>query len=211
MYSAKWHAEPQEPVARRIPAAGPERRRFRGACLAIFNGPPAMAQVYADAAAKRAEAALKDVERCALDIKKPLEDGDECVPFNASLVVAESFVPDAAKSKDITKANKHLHEDETKKAMEALKLVGIDVALTTELVPLKWAKAHVNNAARLIGDAKYYEANLALKTVDDALVFETIDVDALQKTKSGSKKVAVGVSGRSAAVSRLGRCRDTLP
>jgi hypothetical protein len=161
-------------------------RDLRGARLAIFNGTPSMAQVYTDAAAKRAEAALKDVERYALDIKKPLKDGDEYVPFNASLVVAESFVPDAAKSKDIAKANKHLHKGETKKAMEALKLGGIDVALTTELVPLKWAKSHVDDAARLIGEGKYYEANLALKAVDDAVVIETFDVYALPKTKSGS-------------------------
>lgn len=161
-------------------------RDLRGARLAIFNGTPYKAQVYADAAAKRAEAALKEVESYALDIKKPQKDDDEYVPFNASLVVAESFVPDEAKTKDIAKANKHLHKGETKQAMEALKLGGVDVVLSTELVPLKWAKSHVDDAARLIGEGKYYEANLALKAVDDSVVIETYDVDTLPKTKSGS-------------------------
>lgn len=161
-------------------------RNLRGARLAIFNGTPEKAQAYADAAATRAEAALKDVDKYALDVKKPVKEGDAYVPFNASLAVAEGFVPTGAKMQHIAKANEHLHKGEAKKAMEVLKLGEIDVSLSTELVPLKFAKSHVDDAAKLIGEGKYYEANLALKAVDDAVVIETFSVDALPKAKSGS-------------------------
>ncbi len=161
-------------------------RNLRGARLAIFNGTPDKAQVFADAAAKRVEAALKDVDDYALDIKKPVQDGDKYVPFSAGLAVAEGFVPSEAKMEHIARANEHLHKGERKKAIEALKLGEIDVALTTELVPLKLAKSHIDDATKLIGEGKYYEANLALKAVDDAVVIETFSVDALPKTKSHS-------------------------
>ena len=161
-------------------------QNVRGARLAIFNGVPAKAQVYADAAASRVVAALQDVDKYALDIKQPAQEGEEYVPMNASLGVVEGFVPDESKMKHIAKANEHLHKGETKKAVEVLKLGAIDVALSTELVPLKSAKSHIDEAVRLIGDGKYYEANLALKALEDAVVIETFAVDAIPKTKAGS-------------------------
>lgn len=159
-------------------------RNVRGARLAIFNGMTEKAQVYTDAAATRAEAALKDVDKYALDIKQPITGDDEYVPFNASLAVGEGFEPTEAKMKHIAKANQHLHKGETKQAVEALKVGEIDVALTTELVPLKAAKAHIDDAAKLISTGKYYEANLALKAVEDSVLVESYGVDAVPKTKA---------------------------
>lgn len=161
-------------------------RNVHGARLAIFNGSPDKAQTYADAAEARVAAAMKDVDQYALDVKKPVKDDEEFVPFNASLAVAETVVPDEAKMKTIAQANEHLHKGETKKAIEVLKLGEIDVALTTELVPLKLAKAHIDDASKLIGEGKYYEANLALKAVEDAVLIETYAIDEVPPLKGKS-------------------------
>lgn len=161
-------------------------RNIRGARLSIFNGSPDKAQVFADAAATRVAATLADADKYALDVKKSVKDGDEYVPFNASLAVTETMVPSAEKMKHIAKANEHLHKGETKKALEVLKLGDVNVALTTELVPLKSAKVHIEDAAKLIGEGKYYEANLALKAVEDSIVIDTFDIDAIPKVKTHS-------------------------
>jgi hypothetical protein len=158
-------------------------RNVGGARLAIFNGSPDRAQIYADAAVTRVTAAIKDADKYALDIKAPNKDGEQFVPFNAGLTVSELLEPSKVKKEQIAQANKHLHKGETRKAVEALKVGGIDVALTTELLPVQLAKMDIENAAKLIDDGKYYEANLALKAVEDSVITEIYNTDAVPKVK----------------------------
>ncbi len=158
-------------------------RDVHSARLAIFDGVPDQARTYVDAAAARAAIAEQDAEKFALDTKAPPMD-DRYVPFDASLVVMDTFEPDSEKAKHIAKANEHLHKGQQKKAMEVLKLGEIDVAVTAGLIPVKFTKEHVDEAAKLIGEGKYYEANLTLKAVEDAAVIETFSVDAVPEPKA---------------------------
>ena len=157
-------------------------QNLRSARLAIFNGQPEQARTYVDAAVSRIAATDKDAEKYALEIKEPQED-DRYVPFDANLTVMDTYEPSEAKAEHIAKANEHLRNGEKKEAMDVLKLGEVDVAVTASLVPVKLAKEHIDAAAKLIGEGKYYEANLALKAVDDAVVVETFAIDDLPKTK----------------------------
>ena len=123
-------------------------RNVGGARLAIFNGTPDKAQLYADAAVTRVDATLKDADKY----------GDKYVPFNTDLTVAETFKPNKENLEHISSANKHMQKGETGKAIQTLKVNGIDVALTTEMIPIQAARTHILDAAKLIGDGKYYEA-----------------------------------------------------
>jgi YfdX protein len=161
-------------------------RNVGGARLAIFNGSPDKAQIYADAAVTRAASALKDADKYALDIKASKKDGQKYVPFNAGLTVAETLKPSKEKLEHITRANMHLHKGETRKAIETLKVAGIDVALNTELLPIQTARTHIVDAAKLIGEGKYYEANLALKAVEDSVVTEVFNTDSIPQTRAKS-------------------------
>lgn len=158
----------------------------RGARLALFNGMPDKARDFTDNAATRLAATMKDADKYALDIKASAKDGDDYVPFDANLAVAETVVASEEKRKVIAKANEHLHKGETKKAVEVLKLGAIDVGLTTHLIPLKVAKAHIADAAKLIGEHRYYEANIALKAVEDAVVTESFEIDSVPALKATS-------------------------
>lgn len=157
-------------------------RNVRGARLAIFNGSPDKAQTYADAAVARVAVAIKDAEKYAVETKQPMKGGDQYVPFDASLGVAESFVPTEEKMKHIAQANKHLHKGESKQAIEVLKLGEVDVAVATRLMPVKFAQEKIAEADKLISDGKYYQANLVLKAVEDAVVMETFAIDTMPTT-----------------------------
>ena len=161
-------------------------RNVGGARLALFNGSPDKAQTYADAAVTRATATLKDADKYAVDIKESKKDGQKYVPFNTGVTVAETLEPGNEKHKHIAMANRHVHKGKTSKDKETLKVDGINVALTTELIPIQTAKTQIEDAARLIGEGKYYEANLALKAVEDSVVTEILDTNALQKNKAQS-------------------------
>ena len=161
-------------------------RDVGSARLAIFNGFPRQAQIYIDAAVTRSEAALKDADKYALDINASKKDGEKYVPFNTGLTVAETLEPSKEQQANISSANRHMRRGETKKAMETLKVGEIDFALATELLPIQTAKTHIEDAARLIGEGKYYEANLALKAVQDSVVTEILDTDAVQNSAANS-------------------------
>jgi hypothetical protein len=79
-----------------------------------------------------------------------------------------------------------MQKGETKKAIETLKVNGIDVAMTAELLPVQSAKTHIEDAAKLIGEGKYYEANLALKAVENSVVTEMFDTGAMPKDSAHS-------------------------
>jgi hypothetical protein len=162
-------------------------RDLHGARLAIFNGQPERARTFVDAAVARIGAAVQDAEKFALDTKAPKAD-DSYVPFDASLTVLNDFEPTAENEKHIAKANEHLHKGEQTDAIEALKLAEIDVAVTASMIPVKFAKEHIDQAAKLVGERKYYEANLALKAVDDEVVVQTFAIDAVPKVKAKEKK-----------------------
>ena len=159
---------------------------LHGARLAIFNGQPEKALTYVDAAETRIGTAVKDADKYALDTKAPKTD-DSYVPFDASLTVLNAFEPTQEKKDQIAKANAHLHKGEKQAAIEDLKLAQIDVAVTTRMIPVKFVKEQIGQAAKLVADHKYYEANLALKAVDDAVVIETYAIDSVPKPKGAEE------------------------
>jgi hypothetical protein len=164
-------------------------RDLHTARLAIFNGQPDRARTYVDAAMTRISAAVKDADKYALEIKAPPEE-DIYIPYDASFMVMDTYEPTKENAKSIAKANEHLHKGEKKQAIEALKLGKVDVGISTGLIPVQLAKTHIEQAAKFLAESKYYEANLVLKAVDDAVVVQTFAIDETPKAKSESTEMA---------------------
>jgi hypothetical protein len=158
-------------------------RNVGSARLAIFNGRPEQAQTFVDAAVTRSEASIKDAQKYALDTHGSTSD-DLYVPFDANLTVSETFSLNEQNKEHVAKANEHLRKGEKKEALEDLKLGDVDTIVAARLVPMKYAKEHIDEAAKLMGEGKYYEANLALKAVEDAVVVETFALDSAPTTHS---------------------------
>ncbi len=158
-------------------------RSLRGARFAIFDGQPDEARKDVDAAVTEIANTVRDADKFAVDTKTPARKDDTYVPYDAAMTVADTFVPTEENRKHIAKANEHLRKGEKQEAVEALKLGAVDVAFTTWLMPVKFAQQHINDAAKLVADGKYYEANLALKAVDDAVIAELVAVDETAKPK----------------------------
>jgi hypothetical protein len=161
-------------------------RNVGSARLALFNGSPAKAQIYTDAAVTRATATLNDADKYALDINASKKDGEKYVPFNAGLTVAETLEPNNERLKAIANSSKPQGKSESQKATEPLKVDEIGVAVSTELLPIQAAKTHIEDAAKLIGEGKYYQANLALKAVQDSVITEIVDTSAIPKNETHS-------------------------
>jgi hypothetical protein len=158
-------------------------RDVHAARLEIFDG-------LLDAAKKDVAAAVADVAatdkvaaQYAVDVKKPTKEGDMYVPFDVQLAVSDSFVASPEKNKHIAEANEHLKKGNRKEAISALKLADIDVVYSAALIPVKLSQQRIKDASRLIEEGKYYEANLALKAVEDSVLFDTFGVDEVPTAK----------------------------
>lgn len=103
------------------------------------------------------------------------------LPVDAQLTLGEDFVATSEKAAAVTDANTSLRKGDKQAALQKLKLAGIDVNFTMAVLPLDKTTADVNQAATLIGQGKYYEANALLKTSEDRMRFDVVDAVAVPK------------------------------
>lgn len=122
------------------------------------------------------------------------------LPVGADVTITDSLAQSPSKSKAIASANEHLKKGKREAALGALKVANINVAYTMELVPLKQTMTDVNEAASLLAQNKYYEANQALKQVVDSVRYDWVDLDAIPQPS-----VAVAKPSVTAASSVKGR------
>ncbi|ASJ75674.1 YfdX family protein [Granulosicoccus antarcticus] len=154
-------------------------QEIRGARMAIFNGSPEQAVKLTGEARTDLAAANDSMQENALATQKKVDDNETYIPFDTSMSLAEGFVPDEAKQAALTKANEHLAKGEKQHAVEALKLGNIDVAVSAAMIPASNSLKHVDEAVKLLNEKKYYEANLALKAVEDSVLIETYDINSI--------------------------------
>jgi glucan-binding YG repeat protein len=175
----------------------------RFARVAIFEDQLKAAEKYLDEAKKKLAAAEKEAPELTVTVKSEQKVGDETitkhetaqttdyVPIDAWLVLSEDFVPTPEKKAEIKKANEHLKKGETAKAIEVLRAVDVGISVTRVLMPLKLTITHVDGALAMLLEHKYYEANLALKGVQDGLIMDTVllyaPVTPAKESKSGKK------------------------
>lgn len=142
--------------------------------------------------AKTADAKTTDAKTT--EIKPASKDKVAWVPVDAQMTLGEDFVATPEKASAVTEANKSLAKGDQKRAIETLKLAHVDVQFVMAVLPLDKTTADVNQAASLIGQGKYYEANAVLKTAEDGMRFDVIDAVGLPQ-----KAAATTTSAKPAA------------
>ncbi len=159
-------------------------REIRSARFAIFNGEPKVAMKEMESAQTFLKQAEKDAPT--FDVKTTIKvDGKVVgaterqqeamkIPFDGQILLADNFVVTPEKKAHIDKANEHLKNGDHAKALEELRLGEIDINYSRAWVPITQTKAHLATAMKLAGDGKYYEANLALKAIDDSVTVDSV-------------------------------------
>jgi hypothetical protein len=149
----------------------------RGARIAIFNGDPAAAKTMVDDAAKlvgQAEKTAKDYVGRSNQSGASEANPEEWIPVDGSITLGEDFTMTDKKKESIAKANELLKQGKASEAVAKLKETDIDVSYTRVMLPLSVASQRLAKAQSLLNDGKYYEANLALKGVEESAVVDTV-------------------------------------
>ncbi|MCW8925839.1 MAG: YfdX family protein [Xanthomonadales bacterium] len=153
--------------------------------MALFNGQPGMARTQIDAAVTRINAAVEEAETYAVDVDQENQD-DWYIPFDTQLAVTDAWVPENTKSDMQEKTSKHAGKDEMKKLDTDFTLSEVDMAMSAGMVPVKFAQEHIIKASKLISEGQFYDANLALKAVDDAVIVQTYAIDDTMEDDSAT-------------------------
>lgn len=164
---------------------------IRAARFAIFSGDTKSLSTILERAKDELKSAEADTPM--FDIKttmtiqgKVIESHDDtqqakAVPVDGRIVLADDFVLTPEKKKHIAKANEHLKNSQREQALRQLKQGEVDVSYQRTWMPIVSSEKHVEQALKLAQDGAYYEANLALKAIEDSLTVDSITVTDLPK------------------------------
>jgi cellobiose-specific phosphotransferase system component IIA len=183
--STQKTAEPEVQAVTMFSQAGNAAiQAIRGARLAIFNGDPNAAKQLLDKAKTSVETAAKDAPmfntKTTMSVQgKVIGSADQetkaaLVPVEGQVVQVDDFVLTPEKQGHIDKANEHFKKGESKQALDELHLADIDVNYSRVWMPISGAQNHLDAAIKLANEGKYYEANLALKAIEDSLTTESV-------------------------------------
>jgi hypothetical protein len=198
--------------------------------LAIFEADPGQAKAMigkAQAAFEKAKTDDTQFMKAEADLKTPADlagpkakvqatahetgsaskDQVAWVPVDAQLTLADNFVATPQKASAVHEANKNLAQGDQKGALEKLKLANVDVNFTMAVLPLNKTLADVNQAATLIDQGKYYDANAVLKTAQDGMRFDVINAVATPQ----NPKVASADTASPQTTGSITRTKAVLP
>jgi hypothetical protein len=184
--SAMAETEAQQKVLEKVSKEGfLAMRDIRWARVGIFDGQIKEAKSLLEHAKSDLAKAEKQAGRMTvtLEVEEPsnapggkgtkkIKVGD-LIPIDAAVMLAEGFEVKPEKKEAVAKANEHLKKGDVKKAVEVLQAADIGLVVTRTLIPVKATEEAVDKAIGLIGQQKYYEANLALKEAEDGAVINT--------------------------------------
>ncbi len=163
-------------------------REIRAARLAIFDGSGPAAISFVNDASKKLEAAKITNEKM-----KPKADEAKIeaglIPFDMSMSIAEDYTATPQRALKVKEANAHLAKGDRKTAIEKLRLADINVLTTVALLPVGPTMDHLTDAANLLEQDKYYDANLALKAIEDSVIVQAYDANGAP-TKTPTKSAA---------------------
>lgn len=147
----------------------------RSARFALFEGQTDIALELTE----KAQAAFdKDMADYAIKL-----DGDKgyAVPLDYSIEFAEDFKPTEDNTAVIAKAGKQAQAGDTTAAVKAMSAAGIDISVKYAFLPAAKTKEKLDKVVADLKEKKFYEANLALKSIETSMLVEDFELSAAPK------------------------------
>jgi hypothetical protein len=101
------------------------------------------------------------------------------LPFDMSMALTETFTATDENKQALERAYGLMQTGSPDDAVEVLRMASIDVNVSAALLPIVEASEQFEKAQTFIDDGKYYDANLALKAIEDMIVVRTFSIDAI--------------------------------
>lgn len=112
------------------------------------------------------------------DTENP-SNADRYLPFDMSMSLTEDFQATDENKQALEKAYGMMQSGAPDDAVEVLRLASIDVNVTAAMLPVANVTTQLQTAQDAIDSGKYFDANLALKAVEDSVVVRSFSIDAI--------------------------------
>lgn len=153
--------------------------RVHAARLALFNNNIEEVKARLIEATTALTKSEKDLASMAItDIGKP-ESKAKYLPFDMSMGMTEGFTVTEEHRSVLEKAVGLFQKGSREEAREVLRLAAIDVNISTALLPIDETTKHLAHATKLVDEGKYFEANLALKAIEDGVIVRDFLIDQI--------------------------------
>lgn len=112
------------------------------------------------------------------DTKNPGSDA-KYLPIDVSMGLSETFTDTKENKAALQKAYGMMQSGSKDQALDVLRAAAVDVNMTAALLPMQDTGAQLAKARSLIDQGKYFEANLALKAIEDSVVVQSYALNAI--------------------------------
>jgi YfdX protein len=185
--ATKEHAyATQREMLRMSEEAATTVRDAHAARLALFNNEPALAKTEIEkalASLTKAEATLNDklIPDTTVAGSKPMY-----LPFDTNMALAETYTVTPEVRVVLDKATGLFQLGTPNEAIDVLREAGVEVRISTAMLPWEASQAHLKDAEKLIGESKFFEANAALKNFEEGVVVRTFGIHEIPAQGSAS-------------------------
>lgn len=151
----------------------------QAARLELFNNNPQGAKAAVDRGIGALEAAQETMKTVVIPGTDAADAKAEYLPFDSKMSLAETFTVTPEKEAALGKAKGMFEANAPDRAIDVLREASVDVMVSTALLPGNATLTELRNAQKLIADGKYFEANVALKSIEDSVVVRSFGIDAI--------------------------------
>ena len=104
------------------------------------------------------------------------------IPVAEGFVVNEALAPSKETARAVDKANQSIKSNSSSDAMRALKVAKVSAVDTVALAPLQASLSDIHRASQLASAADYYGASQSLRSLEDSIRYDTVDISGAPKT-----------------------------
>ena len=182
---------------------------IEAARLSIFSGKPDAARAEIGKARDKIHKGASEAARFVAEAnpgKAPTKV--EMLPVDGQLIAYDDFVPTDDKNAHVAAANQQLEKGARPAAAKEFKLADVRIVYNRVWMPIDLALRRLDQAEKLMGEHKYYEANLALRSIGDHLSIESDSMT--DEAAKPNDKPAAGAADAKAANPPAGKA-DAQP
>jgi hypothetical protein len=153
--------------------------RARAARLALFENDIEGAKArIAEAMAEFTEAESTFNDLVLRDTEDPA-NAARYLPFDMSMALTETFTDTEENRQALQEAAGLMQSGAQDEAVQVLRLAQIDVNVSAAMLPVLETSESLARAQAMIDNGQFFEANLALKDVEDSILVRSFSIDAI--------------------------------
>lgn len=154
-------------------------RHVRTARMALFDNRIDVAKTEIAEATKALTEGETELKALRVADTEQADATPEYLPFEMSMMLTDRFQPTEESKAALQEAETLMQSGDRDKAIDVLRLASVDIDVSAAMLPDASSMENLKKATDLIESADYYEANLALKAIEDSVIVRSFNIDAI--------------------------------